>query len=282
MEPDLSRCDPALLDLPARVVGALLAAADKLRPDAIMLVGARCRDVLHSALGHDEGLALTSDIDLGLGLAHLDEYEAIVQTLDVSGSTGIRYLLAGVPTDLMPFGGVENPVGTVVPSSRREQVSVWAFREVFTGSIPLLLADGYTIRIPTVEGYTALKLAAWLDRRAYGEYKDARDLAVCVHWYAESEVAQSRLYETPAGVDTLLRFEMDVRRSAAYLLGADVAKQIGSVRVSELIARWPGESSIDLVPEFKIDAAVGSWPGDMDQRRAILDALESGWSEAAF
>ena len=277
MEPDLSRCDRALLDLPDRVVGALLVAGNGIRPDDIMLVGARCRDVLHSALGHKEGLALTNDIDIGLVLTDLGEYDAIVRTLEVSGHTGIRYLLDGVPTDLMPFGGIEDPVGTVTPARRQEQLSVWAFSEVFTGSMPLVLTDGRAIRIPTVEGYAALKLAAWLDRSAYREHKDARDLAVCVHWYAESEATESRLYETPDGGETLVRFDMDVRRSAAYLLGADVAKLIGAVRVSELAARWPGESRDDLLHEFKIDPAVGLWPRDMEERQAILDALEFGW-----
>lgn len=164
MEPDLSSCDPALLDLPDRVAGALRAMGDGLRPEDIMLVGAGCRDVLHSALGHGVGLALTNDIDIGLVLADLDEYDAILATLEVLGATGIRYLLAGVPTDLMPFGGVEDPVGTDAPPSRREQLRFWAVSEVFTGSIPLVLADGRVIRVPTVEGYAALKRAAWLDR----------------------------------------------------------------------------------------------------------------------
>lgn len=157
-------------------------------------------------------------------------------------------------------------------------MSVWAFREVFAGSITLTLPSGRDIRVPTVEGYAALKLAAWLDRSAYGEYKDARDLAICVHWYAESKTVESLLYDTPAGVETLIQYEMDVRQSAAHMLGADVAKQIGPERVAELEGRWPG-SLDDLVSEFKIGSGSGSWPSDLTQRGAILSAMESGWRD---
>lgn len=280
MTPDLSRCEPALIDLPDRVVAALILAADDLRADQLMLVGARCRDILHSALGHVDGLALTSDLDIGLVLADIGAYEDIVRVLHPTGSSGIRYMLAGVPTDLMPFGEIEDPVGAVAPDGRGEPMSVWAFREVFAGSVTLTLPSGQVIRVPSVEGYAALKLAAWLDRSAYGEYKDARDLAICVHWYAESEVVESLLYETPVGVETLLRYDMDVRQSAAHLLGADIAKQIGPERVEELKTRWPG--SLDLVSEFKIDPVSGSWPSDLTQRARILAAMASGWREVSF
>lgn len=118
MTPDLSRCEPALLDLPDRVVTALTLAAGDLRDDQLMLVGARCRDVLHSALGHLDGLALTNDLDIGLVLADIGEYEDIVRRLDPTGDSGIRYMLGGVPTDLMPFGDVEDPVGEVAPARR--------------------------------------------------------------------------------------------------------------------------------------------------------------------
>lgn len=279
MEPDFSRCEPSLLHLPDRVVEALLQKSQDLSADRIMLVGARCRDVIHSALGHVEGLSLTSDLDIGLVISDFSDYEEIVRPLGPSGGTGIRYMLGGVPTDLMPFGDVEDPVGMVTPKARGESLSVWAFREVFAGSMPLVLPSGLEIRIPAVEGYAALKLAAWLDRHAYGEFKDARDLATCVYWYAESSVVESLLYETPVGIQALTRFDMDVRQAAAHTLGVDIASHIGQERVGELNDRWPG-SRDDLTAEFSLDAGIGAWPSDPGRRDEILAALESGWRPA--
>ena len=279
MKLDLGQCEPSLLSLPDRVVEALLQGSQNLSPDRIMLVGAHCRDVIHSALGHVDGLALTSDLDIGLVISDLGDYEEIVRPLNPSGSTGIRYMLGGVPTDLMPFGDVEDPVGVVTPHARDESLSVWAFREVFEGSMPLVLPSGVEIRIPAVEGYAALKLAAWLDRHAYGEFKDARDLATCVYWYAESGEVASLLYETPVGNQVLTKFDLDVRQAAAHILGGDIATHIGQQRVDELISRWPG-SRDNLVAELILDSGVAAWPSGTAQREEILVALESGWRPA--
>jgi predicted nucleotidyltransferase len=276
MRPDLTCCHPALLHLPDRVVDALLQKSRDLTADRIMLVGARCRDVIHSSLGHEEGLALTSDLDIGLVISDLDDYEEIVRPLDPAGGTGIRYMLGGVPTDLMPFGEVEDPVGTVTPEGRGESLSVWAFREVFAGSMPLALPSGSQIRIPTVEGYAALKLAAWLDRHPYFEFKDARDLATCVFWYSESSAIESRLYTTESGIQALIEYDMDVRKAAAHMLGVDIAAHIGERRVDELKQRWPG-SRDDLISEFKVEIDSAGWPRGAERRDEVLVALESGW-----
>ena len=159
-------CDPALLQLPDIVVSELLAQSSGLKAEDIMIVGAQCRDILRSASGQQSGLRTTEDVDFGLALSDWAAYEKLTKGLQPTGNTGIRYQVAGLPTDLMPFGDLENPSGSVVPPSRREPMSVWGFTEVFRASLPLRLPTAGTIRIPTLAGYAALKLAAWLDRSA--------------------------------------------------------------------------------------------------------------------
>ena len=276
MKPDFSRCDEDLLKLPDQVAQTLLGKSPKFRADRVMLVGAHCRDVIHSALGHQEDLALTRDLDIGLAIFDSGDYEEIVGGLTPSGDSGIRFMIDDVPTDLMPFGDVEDPVGTVTPRSRGESLSVGAFSEVCAGSIPLELPSGVEIQIPTVEGYAALKLAAWLDRHVNWEFKDARDLARCVYWYAESDDVESLLFETR--IDVLSKYDMDLRQASAYILGSEIADHIGPQRVNELMDRWPG--SLDhLVTEFILDTD-DAWPNEVG-RRAILAALESGWRSVA-
>jgi hypothetical protein len=109
------------------------------------------------------------------------------------GDTGIRFRIADIPVDLLPFGAVEHPKGAAYPPTRSETLSVWAFSEVFAAALPLPLPTGVTVRLPTVAGYAAAKLGAWLDRSSWGETKDAADLALVVHWYAESAAVQDRL-----------------------------------------------------------------------------------------
>jgi len=173
---DPAKCDPALLLLPDAVVTGLLRQTSSLRAQDIMIVGAHCRDILRSASGQDSGLRTTEDVDFGLALADWAAYDELTRGLEPAGNTGIRYQIADVPTDLMPFGDLENPSGTVTPA-RREPISVWGFSEIFHASRPLPLPNAGTIRIPTIAGYAALKLVAWLDRSAWGTYKDASDIA---------------------------------------------------------------------------------------------------------
>jgi hypothetical protein len=163
---DLTRCDPEQLRLVDAVVTDLLARSTQLSGEDVMIVGARCRDLLQRALGYRFDLRVTSDIDLGLAISNWSAYEELTTNLHRVGDTGIRYVIASVPADLMPFGRVEDPPGTVRPAVRRETMSVWGFTEVFRSAPPLLLPGGSAVRIPTAAGYAALKLAAWLDRSA--------------------------------------------------------------------------------------------------------------------
>lgn len=122
------------LDPIANVVEAALAQADELRPDNVMVVGAWCRDVWHRALGHTFSTAMTRDIDLALALSSWDVYRALAGAFPRVNDTGIRFRIADVNVDLLPFGDIEDPQGTAKPPTRDIALSVWAFEEIKTGS----------------------------------------------------------------------------------------------------------------------------------------------------
>ena len=87
----------------ARVVETMLAHADNLRPDYVMVVGACCRDIWHHALGHTFATAATRDLDLALALTSWDAYDALVETFPRVGDTDIRFRIADTTVDLLPF-----------------------------------------------------------------------------------------------------------------------------------------------------------------------------------
>jgi predicted nucleotidyltransferase len=128
------------------------------------------------------------------------------------------------------------------------------------------------VKIPTVAGYAATKLGAWLDRSEWLEVKDAGDLALTAYWYEHSIDVRNRLYDTHAGNIVLMAEEADVPRAAAHLLGVDIAATIGERRLAELAARWPGNLEL-LVHEFTV---AGSPAPNEARRRAVIDALTSG------
>jgi len=268
---DITKAPDGLLDPVARVVDPVTA---ELAPDEVMVVGAWCRDILHSALGHTFATTATRDLDLALALSSWDVFRALAAAFPRVGDTGIRFRIVDVDVDLMPFGDIEDPQGVVAPPSRGATLSVWAFEEIFAAALPLALSPTTTIHIPTVAGYAAAKVGAWLDRSDWLEAKDAADLALIVHWYAESADVHDRLYETPSGNEILITADTDVPLAAAHLLGADVATTIGPARLAELLARWPGDAE-SLIRELQLRGGP-AWPRDSQQRRGLLDALTCG------
>jgi predicted nucleotidyltransferase len=272
----MSRAPHDLLHTIAEVVEAAVAAAKGLKPDHIMVVGAWCRDILHRTLGHTFPTAATRDLDIALALSSWDAYRALAASFRPAGNTGIRFRIAGENVDLLPFGSVENPDGVVSPPSRDEPFSVWAFEEFYASSLPLPLTEGLSIRIPTVEGYAAAKLGAWLDRSQWHEAKDAADLTLIMYWYAESTAVHDRLYDTPTGNKILVSEGLDLPLAAAHLLGTDVTATIGPRRRDELLARWPGDTDL-LVRELRLHGSP-NWPSDARRRSALIDALTRGSS----
>jgi predicted nucleotidyltransferase len=175
------------------------------------------------------------------------------------------------------FGSIEDPDGFVSPPSRGEPISVWAFEEIFAKSLPLTLTDTLSIRIPTVEGYAAAKLGAWLDRSEWHNVRDAGDLALVMYWYAESTVVHDRLYDTPAGNDILVAEGADLSLAAAYLLGTDVIATIGPRRRDELLARWPGKTD-QLARNLQLHGRP-TWSARARRRSELIDALTRGLSD---
>lgn len=271
---DLSTVADSLLDPVAQVVAGLQEQEPQLEADSIMLVGAWCRDALHAALGHTFSTSATRDVDLALALDEWGTYERLSRVLPRAGDSGVRFRVAGFVVDLLPFGDVEDPRGTIVPPSRAEGMSVWAFAEIFAGASPLVLTPSLSIRCPTVPGYTAAKLAAWLDRSEWGEVKDANDLALAAHWYSGSGVVASRLYDVPDEQRILVDEEVDVARAAAHLLGRDVAALIGLERAAELLVRWPGDLEL-LVRNF-VHGATRRGVRQARRQRSVVDALTRG------
>jgi predicted nucleotidyltransferase len=257
----------------ARVVTAALPHADGLQPKEVMVVGAVCRDLHHYALGHRFAATATHDLDLALALPSWEAFRGLAAAFPQIGETGIRFRIADVTVDLLPFGVIEDPAGAAQPPTRSDPLSVWAFSEIFASALPLPLPAGMTVKLPTVAGYAAAKLGAWLDRSEWHEAKDAADVALVLYWYGESSSVHDRLYETEAGNEVLAAESTDLSLAAARLLGRDISATIGTARLAELLARWPGDMQL-LVRELGFVGA--TWPRDAARRRALLEALTRG------
>ena len=120
---DLTRTPDSVLSPIALVVRTALEQAAGLAPDDIMVVGACCRDILHSALGHTFPNTATGDLDLALALSSWQAYESLASAFAPIGDTGIRFLISDVVVDLLPFSGIEHPTGIATPRTRGESLT---------------------------------------------------------------------------------------------------------------------------------------------------------------
>ncbi len=155
-------------------------------------------------------------------------------------------------------------------------MSVFGFQDVWDGAYEIPLSDGQLIRVPTIPGYTVLKLKAWADRSAVGEYKDGTDLATAMSWYRESADVDERLWDDE--FEHLEAAEHSVPDAAVRLLATDARAVLSRSRQEELQQVWREVDDAVLAANLE-NSLLPAWPkrGDnrlMDYARAVRAALE--------
>lgn len=147
-----------------------------------MLVGALARDhLLYRQLGATVPKGLrTQDADAGVSVATREDYTALKAKLEERGWTQ-EYLehrmrsREGIVVDLVPFGRLEDPSGSVSFESGDTHLNVTGYAAALAASTREHV-DGRTTRVLTLPFYLMLKCLAWEDRR-HRTSKDAEDLA---------------------------------------------------------------------------------------------------------
>lgn len=256
--------DPELLTEVSPVVDAL---SSVVLPEQMMLVGAQCRDLLHSRFVGGPPLRRTNDTDVAIAVPDWGQFISLREKFDSVGDSGHRFRINGVITDLIPFGEVEDPPGASSHPPGHVVMNVHGFQDAFDRADRLPALEGVFIKIPRVEGYAVLKTHAWLDRSAYGEYKDAADLALAVYWYAENT---DRLYDE-ANIWALERHDHALVPAAAALLGSAMRQGVGSYERDVLSTRLV-DANIDLLAHH-FGVGKPGWPTTEATRRPIVAAL---------
>lgn len=266
---DLPSVDPHFYDTITQVVEALVTNTG-LHPDNVLVVGAGSRDILHAAFGHTFRARATLDVDLGIAVNDWAVSECIEAVFPRIGSTGIRYRVAGIPVDIMPFGEIEDPDGISHPAARGEDLVVFGFQDVYERALRLPLPNGMIVRLPQPAGYAALKMRSWIDRSVYGHDKDAKDLALAVFWYQESPVTEDRLYGSDPGFTVLADLNMDFDLAATKLLSNDIGDQLSQMNREDLARRWVQQDMRLLTRDFTLPAGGPRTP-TIERRLALLE-----------
>lgn len=209
--------------------------------EAVMLIGAKCRDIHQLRYRDTLPARTTEDVDLALAVDGWKPFEALRELFPSKSNAWQKLTIGSLPVDVVPFGTVERPPGTVA-SGKGWEMNVAGFQEVFDAREFFSLSNGMKIGIPTVPGFAALKLHAWLDRHSGGVFKDATDLALVLAWYeAEDEFLWDNFDEVE---DEDLIGETD--RMAAAVLGRKVRQLLGPSAAAFLADRFEEETNSEL------------------------------------
>lgn len=251
----------------------------------MLLVGAMARDLL---LFHAHGIKAaraTEDIDLAFAVADWPAFDSLRKSLLGSDAfhphpRAIHKLQYGPDTivDLIPFGGLENPDGTISwPPHGDTVMSVLGFKEALYSSVGVLLPSARQIAVVSLPMLAILKVIAWSERRTASPRKDAFDLLLILQNYLDAGNSE-RLYQE-AG--QLLEYpDFDYERAGAWLAGKDA---LGIIRrYSHKATRIEERIRSLLVPETNPDGPLRligeASAADPDRARRVLFAFLAGFS----
>ena len=275
---DFTRAEATLRDIVAPVVAELERAG--VPSEHVMLVGAVCRDVLHQAAGHTSILRATSDLDLALAIDGWDRYQEITSQLEeVRTGTRIRFRVVDVLVDLVPFGGLENPDGLVPAPGFDGPMNVLGFQDVWRAATSVTLPTGPAVRVPTIPGFTVLKLSAWASRSKTGDYRDGTDVACAMFWYQNTVAVDDLLYREGPGLPLMERTGFDAPLASIMLLVSDALAILTPPRRQDLRTLWnPTGDHEDLLATYLRNDRLPGWPRD-DRLLAYADALRAALLE---
>ena len=209
-----------------------------------LLTGAMAREIL---LVHGYGLPpgrATRDVDFGFQVANWATFEALKASLfalgDFQPDLKIPHRIYSVaermgmrmPVDLVPFGGVEAPVGSLAwPPDEDFFMDVRGFGVAFDHVIQIEVKPGLQILLPSPACMTIMKTLAWKDRGKATQGRDAIDLVELL-LRAEDIIGLEALYEHH--LEIVEAKGGDPQLAAAHVLGAEAGMAAGALMAEEV------------------------------------------------
>ncbi|HBW21940.1 MAG: hypothetical protein A2X28_01920 [Elusimicrobia bacterium GWA2_56_46] len=190
-----------------------------------LMIGAKALDIqLHNVYGLPT-YRPTNDTDFAVALENWGQFETLKDSLVKTGhftpdnhKTQRVWYDRGVPVDLVPFGGLEEPYGTISwPPDSSQIMTVRGFAEINSAAEEIPIPEsGSALRIAPLPGLAVLKIFAWNDRL---ETRDVWDIAALTQNYnlivAEPRIFQDEQLSKSVGYDAV--------KAGAVLLGKDAA-----------------------------------------------------------
>lgn len=249
------------------------------------VVGAQARDMI-LRYGHNlPSPRMTNDVDFAIAVESWDEFAALRDALIVNEEFRLhptmrqRLISAhGAIIDLVPFGSLEHPSGTISwPPDYSTVMSTIGFAEAYDHALQVRLANDLTVRVASLAGFSLLKIVAWHDRHYE---RDAQDIGFVMRHYLDAG-NQERLYGEGAEYGDLLDEDFDYEMASARMLGRDIAKLLttNSRAVVEKILTEAVEENGTQALATAMVRNNANFHGDLDAAISMLIMLQRGIHE---
>lgn len=278
------------LDLSGKIdqnVIALLSSVHKVAESmgiGFFVVGAMARDILlEIGYGISTGRR-TEDFDLGVSVHGWDRYSGLKKGLISTGEflpdkkvTHRLYFKERFPVDIVPFGVVEAPAGTIAwPEDPDVQMKVIGFSDAWENAVLVRLSSQLTVRFASLPGLAVLKLIAWSNRGREVPTKDISDFSLILRKYAQAG-NEERLFDELK--DLLAQEGFDLELAGARLLGREMAVVMSS-QTKDVVLGILRDGTIPERNDRLTLALAGELPDkDYEMAGAFLSKLIQGIEE---
>ena len=219
------------------------------------LAGATARELLlRHVFGRMPGRR-TLDVDFGIAVRDWDHFARLKSALTAEGkyqahpqkSQRLTHLPTAINVDLIPFGGVQSPDGTITwPADEDTMLRVTGFSEALECAVFVRLEEKLVIRVVSLPLLLILKIFAWVDRKY--ERRDAQDIYTILRQYGEAG-NEDRLYGDEVSILESEKFDFEC--AGARLVGMDAARLISSETKQKIgIVLRSEEQMLDLVNQI--------------------------------
>lgn len=250
----------------------------------VFIVGATARDIILEYVYQAGVRRATDDIDFGVAVENWEQYEklksALISTGKFRADSKMEQRLWEVrgrneiKIDLVPYGGIESPVGTVTFPPTEFEMNTKGFAEAYQNSLKLEINETAQIRIVSLPGLVILKFVAY-DDRPFERQTDLQDIWFIMKNYLDAG-NEDRLY---ADTDLLNDENFNFQTVGARLLGRDLAHLLNEQTEKIMLAHL-SEDEKESSNLFKISEIVNyrerRFSEDLNEIIEIFQELKRG------
>ena len=173
---------------------------------------------------------------------------------------------SGRPVDIIPYGGVESPPGSIEWPSDQRRLAVEPLSRCSKECQRIDLGSGRSILVVTVPALALLKAFAYLERRRDGEVRDLEDFDFILRSYVALAGDERVFEEAP---DLLAEGLLAPEDAGAFLLGLDLARGFAEEDLRPVLRLV--EEANDVYGELVSALTKSFWDDERDQadRKAI-------------